>query len=255
MSRETKCSPGTYDPASCDCSGRRIPVALQASLAEDPHPAGRRSADIFLRPFDCGASDADESSVDCEADEGRRSDCDLRAAARGLREKLRSAGARAPSREDPGRSTANFRRPRIAAAALLTFVLLAAPAAASPKLTDEQARWIAARNRQPTTFVVSAEESDAAFRRAKIWIAKFATLPIGYADDVVIQCQAGTGDWSAEAQYTVTRQQQLDGAWRFDVLARSANPAGRGAILESVRALAYFTASGIPYPETDTARE
>lgn len=116
------------------------------------------------------------------------------------------------------------------------------------KLTKEQKIWLAARDRQPLSFVVSDEESPAAWARANEWIAKYALTPIQNATDVLIQNQAGTGEWAAEPQFTVIRAQQQDKSWKFDVIGRNANPLARGMLSNHTHALAYYIASGIPYP-------
>lgn len=128
----------------------------------------------------------------------------------------------------------------------LLLVLLALPARAE-KLTENQKAWRAARDRQPTTFVVPAEESDAAWERARLFIAAESSLPIQISDQTIIQTTAGQMEHDARPQITVARTRNPDGSWTFAVNGRNSNIFARDATLRIVQATAYFTQHGIPY--------
>jgi hypothetical protein len=130
----------------------------------------------------------------------------------------------------------------------LVLMALSLAACASAPSNPAQAQWIAARDRQPLEFVVTAEESESAWSRANEWIARFAALPIQSATEYSIQTAAGSQEFDARPELTVTRRKNQDGSWVFNVRGRVQNPLSAGDMERQCHALAYYTASGIPYP-------
>lgn len=132
------------------------------------------------------------------------------------------------------------------ASLVLAVFLLAAPVAA--KTSKEQKEWMAKRDAQPLDFTLPDVESAAAWARAKDWIANYSMLPIQIADESVIQTSAGADTYDARPQLTVTRSQTSNGEWLFKVKGIVFNVFARGALDRTTHALAYYVASGIPYP-------
>jgi len=131
----------------------------------------------------------------------------------------------------------------LAATAALT---LAGCASTAP--TPAQQQWMTARDQQPLTFIVPAEEADAAWSRAQEWIVRHAEHPLITATDTLLQTAVGQDDFDASVSLTVNRARLEDGSWRFDIVARTGNPLSGNRTWRVARALAYYTASGIPYP-------
>jgi hypothetical protein len=127
-------------------------------------------------------------------------------------------------------------------------LLLLAAGCATASLTPAQQQWIAARDQQPLSFAVSAEETEAAWSRAQQWIVRHGEQPLTVATDSLLQTATGHADFEASVSLTVTRSVQPDGSYLFEVVARTGNPLSTSRTWNAARALAYYAASGVPYP-------
>jgi len=111
-----------------------------------------------------------------------------------------------------------------------------------------QQQWIAKRDQQPLSFTIPADEAEAAWSRAQEWIVKFGEQPLVVATDTLLQTAVNQDDFDASVSLTVSRAKVADDVYRFDVVAKTGNPLSNNRTWRTARALAYYTASGIPYP-------
>jgi len=98
----------------------------------------------------------------------------------------------------------------------------------------------------PPDFVVAAAEADAAWARARHWIAEhgdeMGITPLLALTETELRTAPPSGD--AKIYVTVTRNRQSDGAWRFEVLAENANPVYSPAAARIEVMLARYVATG-----------
>ncbi len=96
-----------------------------------------------------------------------------------------------------------------------------------------------------------AEDAEMAWTRAKAWLSRWSDYKLQIVDSTILETYNPIGDSDFKYGYSVSREQNSDGTWRFDVRAVSA--AGRlidNRNLERMmaQALALYISTGEEFP-------
>lgn len=116
------------------------------------------------------------------------------------------------------------------------------------KYSAEQQAWMAARDAQPLDFSAPDAEAAAIWARAEEWIVRFSKMPMKFSSATSMQTEEARDKTDPYPQFILTRLQRQTGEWTFHFEARSPNRFAAEIATNMVHALAYYAASGIPYP-------